>query len=180
MLVIMLARCSRFVRLNNPNWTSDGRRFAQPLNDFDPVNNRIYRLKHCSKFVSKIRKLFFFSLFHCFLPVKCLITITIVQECSSTLLLPHCSHAVGGWFLEQEAPPWPLLPPLRLVYVPTTSCISLSFLRPASSPANGWIPHDILALAERVHVRWKGNLSWGETLPFNTCRFRAVMAPCRH
>lgn len=101
MLVIMLARCSRFVQLNNPNWTSDGS-FAQPLNDFDQVNNRIYKLKHWSKFVSKIRKVFFFSLFHCFLTVKCLITITIVQECSSTLLLPHCSHAVGGGFWNRK------------------------------------------------------------------------------
>lgn len=101
-LVIMLARCSRFVWLHNPNWTSDGRRFAQPLNYFGQVMNRMYGFKHWSKVVSKIRKLFFSFLFHCFLIVEWLTTITIVQEFTTTPLLALCSRAVGGGFWNRK------------------------------------------------------------------------------
>ena len=99
MLVIMLARCFCFVRLNNPNWTSDGKRLAQPLNDFHQVNNRMYGLKHWSKFVSKTRKVCFCSpSLAFFFAVKCSISITIVQEIRAAPLLRLCSHAVGVVF----------------------------------------------------------------------------------
>lgn len=62
-----------------------------------------------------------------------------------------CPSSCAESLLQQEAPPWPLLPPLRLVYVPTTSCISLSFLKSGSGeggrgsvvghPSGRGIPH---------------------------------------
>lgn len=66
--------------------------------------------------------------------------------------------------LEQEAPPWPLLPPLRLVYVPTTSCISLSFLRLGIARPGGWTYHDIFALQSAFGQGHQRTLK-GEPLP---------------
>ncbi len=74
-------------------------------------------------------------------------------------LLPNvCLEAHTEVVLEQEAPPWPLLPPLRLVYVPTTSCISLSFLRLGiAQPADG---HIMIYLSSRAHMCGNSNVSW--------------------
>lgn len=68
----------------------------------------------------------------------CTAVVDVKETCKSSSLiiiialpLCHCSLAAArrhaGVVLEQEVPPWPLLPPLRLVYVPKTSCISPSF-----------------------------------------------------
>lgn len=144
--------------------------FSQPLNDFERANN---------KGLGSSLKLF--ASLAWIKATGQLIATTMVQwrawRCAAA---PSLQPSCRGWFLEQEAPPWPLLPPLRLVYVPMTSCISLSFLRPANSPAGGWIHHDILALAQRVHVCWNGNLIRGETLLFNTWKSGTVMPLCRH